>query len=110
MGNRTISRSMARKLYTEFSRKWRREKNLAGLHGKPGYRKPTFNQWYAIHQRDADMMRESSPADVQEYLGVDPWAPADVVAHEAARKPDQAIDAAGERGVAVIPIVGGDDE
>lgn len=47
---------------------------MAGLYGTPG-RKPGFNQWYHMHERDATMMRQSTPSDVREYLGLDPWAP-----------------------------------
>lgn len=108
MGNRTISRSMARKLYTEFSRRWRREKNLAGLHGKPGYRKPTFSQWYAIHQRDTEMMRESTPTDVQEYLGVDPWV--EQPAPRSAREIHGEVVPRDGRGVVTIPIAGDAEE
>lgn len=74
MGSRTIERGMARALYDDFSRRWRREKRLAGKDGFPGYGKPTFGQWHRMHLRNLEMMRESTPVDVQEYLGMDPWA------------------------------------
>jgi hypothetical protein len=45
---------------------------MAGAWGKPG-RKPTFNDWYHMHRGDGDMMRQSTPTDVKEYLGLDPW-------------------------------------
>jgi len=107
MGNRTIERAMARTLYSNFSRSWNREKRLMGKYGKPGFRKPTFAQWFAMHQRDQQMMAESTPKDVQEYLGLDPW-----------EKPPQyqaAVDnghgdEVAERGVMTIPMIGGDDE
>lgn len=76
---RTIERRNARRLYDSFSRAWRREKRMAGLYGKPG-RKPPFNQWYHMHERDASLMRQSTPSDVREYLGLDPWAPPPVQA------------------------------
>lgn len=101
MGNRAITRSIAHKLYADFSKRWRREKNLAGLHGKPGYRKPTFNQWYAMHQRDQEMMAESSPQDVQEHMGLDPWS------EPTPEKTAQEVhDEQPERGVVEIPIMG----
>lgn len=74
MGSRTIERGMARALYDDFSRQWRKEKRLAGKEGMPGYRKPSFGQWHRMHLRDHEMMRDSTPVDVQEYLGIDPWA------------------------------------
>jgi len=94
MGNRTIERSVARHLYTEFSQKWRREKRLAGQYGKPGVRKPTFSQWASMHERDLGMMAESSPVDVQEYLGQDPWAEPSPSKQEV------------DRGVVTVPISG----
>lgn len=99
MGNRNISRSIARKLYAEFSKKWRYEKNLAGKHGQPGFRKPTFNQWYAMYQRDQQMMRESTPQDVQEYLGLDPWV-------EQPPTPQPKVEEPSDRGVVEIPMMG----
>lgn len=95
MGNRTIERSVARKLYGEFSRKWRRERRLAGKAGRPGFRKPTFHQWYEMHLRDRDMMRQSTPVDVQEYLGRDPWA-----------EPSARVQPEPHHGVVTIPIAG----
>lgn len=102
--SRAIERHIARGLYEEFCRKWRRDKRLAGKAGQPGYRKPTFQQWNAIHLRDQEMMRESTPVDVQEYLGHDPWDTS-VTERAANAETDQAM-----RGVVTIPIVGGDDE
>lgn len=69
---RMIERKNARRLYDRFSRTWRREKRMAGVYGKPG-RKPTFNEWYYMHEGNSSMMAQSTPADVQEYLGLDPW-------------------------------------
>lgn len=103
MGNRTIDRATARRLYDDFSRRWRSEKRAAGKYGQPGFRKPTFSQWYAIHDRDRSMMEESTPQDVQEYLGLDPWS-------EALPPAPTATESTGERGVMTIPMVGGDDD
>lgn len=108
--SRTIARSMARKQYDRFSRDWRREKRMAGAWGRPG-RKPTFSQWYALHQGDPAMMRESSPSDVQEHLGLDPWVDeARVRAENAVRATQKALEEVDgpERGVMTIPMVGGD--
>lgn len=95
MGNRTIERKAARRLYDEFSRKWRSERRLAGKVGQPGFRKPTFRQWHEIHLRDHAMMQASTPADVQEYLGQDPW--------------QDMNPPTSDRGVLTVPI-SGDDE
>lgn len=100
--SRTLERSIARKQYEKFARRWREEKRMAGVYGKQGYRKPSFSEWYGIHQRDLEMMRQSTPSDVQEYLspGVDPWAE---------EKP-AAETSDGERGVVTIDIAGSGDE
>lgn len=73
MGQRNIERAVARKLYDCFSLKWRREARVMGSYGKRGMRKPTFHQWYEAHMRDETMMKESTPADVREHFGIDPW-------------------------------------
>ena len=105
--SRAIDRSVARKLYDGFSKKWRSELRFAGRYGKPGTRKPTFNQWFAMHQKDLTMMSESTPADVREYLGADPWlegADASPSLSAASEAPSE------ERGVMTIPMHGGEDE
>lgn len=73
MGNRIIERRIARALYDEFSRKWRRGCRLAGKSGVSGHRKPSFGEWRRMHLNDHGMMGESTPIDVQEFLGRDPW-------------------------------------
>ncbi len=73
MGNRIFARSVAKALYTEFSRRWRRERRFNGKAGKPGFRKPSFRQWSKMHSSDIGMMAESTPSDVQEHMGLDPW-------------------------------------
>lgn len=99
MSNRTLDRSVARALYADFSKRWRRELRGADVYGKPGSpKKPKFSQWYAMHERDLSMMKESTPQDVAEYME-DPWATPDV-------SPPK--DDAGERGVVEIPIEGDD--
>lgn len=104
MGNRTIERAIARRLYGEFSKAWRSEKRLAGKYGERGYRKPTFSQWYGMHQHDQEMMRQSSPQDVQEYLGLqDPWA------EEMPKAPQESSELKEERGVMTIPIAGDEE-
>jgi hypothetical protein len=96
--SRTIHRRIARSLYDRFSRDWRREKRMAGMHGRPG-RRPTFNQWYRMHQADSGMMAQATVSDVREYLGDDPWAEPAAPAH-----------APTERGVVTIPMTGGTEE
>lgn len=102
--SRTLDRSIARGLYEKFAKRWNQEKRLAGVYGKPGYRKPRFNEWYAMHQRNLEMMKESAPADVVEHLGDDPWG-----AESDAFRP-QPDKTEGERGVTTIDIVGSEDE
>lgn len=103
MSNRTIERAVARKLYADFAKAWRREKRLAGRYGQTGYRRPTFSQWYEMHQRDQEMMAASSPQDVLEYLGQDPWAEL-----EPERTPQEIHDglSESERGIVEIPMMG----
>lgn len=109
--SRTLERSIARREYAKFAKRWRDEKRLAGIYGKAGYKRPSFGEWSAIHQRNLEMMKQSQPADVVEYLGADPWA-------EPAKKQDDLafLDSAGtdepkeERGVMTIDIVGNGDE
>ena len=96
--SRTIQRRMARALYDEFSRKWQRERRAAGKAGKPGFRKPTFNQWHTMHLRDMEMMRASTPVDVQEFLGRDPWAE---------ESPGEQVQ---ERRVGTVPSTGDETE
>lgn len=103
MSNRTLNRSAAKALYAKFSHAWRDEKRLSGQYGKPGARKPTFNQWYKMHQRDIGMMAESTPTDVQEYLGLDPWEQSEPVPVEV-----PIVDEP-RRGVETINIAGDDE-
>lgn len=98
MGNRTIERSTAKALYHEFSLKWKRELRLSGKYGKPGFRKPTFSQWHKMHMKDHEMMKESTPSDVQEFLGLDPWDPAS----EGTEHP---IEQESENDIVTVPIV-----
>lgn len=73
MSKRTIERSIARAMYTEFTRKWTRQKRFAGKYGEKGTRKPTFSQWYRLHEGNQEMMKQSDPSDVREHLMLDPW-------------------------------------
>ncbi len=100
MGNRTIERSMARTLYQEFSRRWRRERRIAGKQGDPKYRRPTFRQWHQMHLRDLEMMRQSTPVDVQEYMGQDPWV------ETPEGPPNNGDTEPVERGVLTLPMSG----
>lgn len=104
--SRNIDRSVARRHYERFSRDWRREKRMAGAWGKPG-KKPVFSEWYHMHQRDSGMMSKSTPADVQEHLGLDPWVEPSRPEREALRVIQKALgELEGERGVVTIPIIG----
>lgn len=116
---RTIARAVARRQYDRFSRDWRREKRMAGAWGRPG-RKPTFSQWYHMHEGDSGMMGQSTPSDVQEYLGLDPWASererklAPELTDEfrrvlAAQRALEQLEDGTERGVVTIPIIGEDE-
>lgn len=109
-GIRSMERTIARKLYDDFSKRWRREVRLTARAGQPGSRKPTFNQWYEIHQANIGMMKESTPEDVREYVQAnDPWAeklvsePTELEMYERTDvKPE-------ERGVVTINIAGDDE-
>ncbi len=102
---RTLERSIARSLYQRFARNWRRELRLAGLYGKPNSpKRPTFNQWYKMHEKDSQMMRESTPQDVAEYMG-DPWASGEAARFEVSTTTQ---DGEERRGVVEIPIAGDD--
>jgi hypothetical protein len=87
---------MARKMYDDFSRRWRRDARLADRYGKPGTKKPRFSDLWHMHQKQLEQMRGASPEDVREYMG-DPWAEPDTSRPE---------EPAGERGVLTIPIAG----
>lgn len=104
--SRTLERSMARREYEKFARRWREEKRLAGIYGKAGYRRPSFSEWYSIHQRDIEMMRQSTPADVVEYLQADPWAEAPQYTPQQVNDGEDQQD----RGVVTIDIATGEEE
>jgi hypothetical protein len=103
MTMRTFQRTQARALYSQFTRRWRRELRLSGLYGKPGSpRHPTFNQWLKLTQKNAReqpaLSQQAVQAQVEETL-IDPWAGGEAAAFEAAT----------ERGVMTIPIAGDDE-
>lgn len=109
--SRTISRSVAKRHYAKFSRLWRDDLRRAGLYGVArSPKRPTFNQWYAMHMQDIALTKESTPADVREHLGLtleaDPWAeqpkplPPPVEQFEAV-----SAETGGQRGVMTIDIV-----
>lgn len=102
--SRTLERSIARREYDKFAKKWRTEKRLAGVYGQGGYRRPSFSEWYHMHQKDIQQMRESTPADVQEHMGLDPWAPIEM--KTAPEKPHEESD----RGVVTIDMATGEEE
>jgi hypothetical protein len=104
--SRTLERSIARREYEKFMKKWRKEKRAAGVYGQTGYRRPSFNEWYTMHQRNLEMMRQSTPKDVVEYLGADPW-----MEQEPRLESGPAAEApAEERGVMTIDIKSGEEE
>lgn len=102
MLQRKIKRTEARRLYDKFSKQWRDDARAWGRYGKPGSRKPPFHAWWKMHQKQLEQLRESTPADVREYLasGIDPWDPK----NEGTEPPLE------ERGVVEIPMVGTDDD
>lgn len=100
--SRTLDRSIARHLYAKFAADWRKELRKTGLYGTPkSPKRPTFAQWYALHEKDQGMLQESTAQDVMEYLEQDPWAETRVESSES--------DTDGERGVVTIPIAGDDE-
>ncbi|MBV9125649.1 MAG: hypothetical protein JO112_20050 [Planctomycetes bacterium] len=105
--SRNLERSIARSLYAKFAKNWRKEVRLAGLYGKPNApKRPKFSQWYEIHEKNQQLMKQSTPQDVAEYMG-DPWADGPAAAFEKAVS-DATEDLGGERGVVEIPIMGDD--
>lgn len=102
MSERTMTRAIARKLYERFSRNWRRDVRLAGQYGKPGTGKPTFNAWWKMHLKQLEQMRNSTPADVREYLS-DPWADGPTAPAPRSAEPEE------KRGVLTIPIAGDEE-
>lgn len=107
---RKQSRAEARRYYNTFSKIWRRDMRLAGLYGKKTqYKKPTFSQWVKMHESNNQMMEQSTPQDVQEHMGLDPWAEQlDPRVSEqfssGPKKPEQ------ERGVTTIDIVADEED
>lgn len=107
--SRTLERSIARRQYEKFLKQWRQEKRLAGVYGKSGYKHPSFNEWSSMYQSNLDMMRKSTPADVVEHIGADPWA-------EAPREytPQEIYDGEDrkevQRGVITMNIAGSEDD
>jgi len=72
--SRNVVRAMARKQYDHFSRDWRRERRMAASASPKRFgKKPSFSEWYHMHGGDAAMLRQSTPSDVREHLGMDPW-------------------------------------
>ena len=121
--NRIQRRREARRLYERFSRMWRDELRAHGLYGqKVRYKRPTFAQWFQMHERNTRMMDQSTPQDVVEYLGVDfsdgdPWAAqldprisgGDTEPANNPREDGAGVESAPERGVATIQIVGDEE-
>lgn len=106
MMSRTLNRSIARAHYNQFAKQWRRDLRTAGLYGQPrSPKRPTFNQWFAMHMNDTAMTKESTPGDVVEYLGLDPWDPA----NEGTERPAFETDDS-DRGVVTIPMFGDTEE
>ncbi len=107
MSQRQIDRSIARTLYTKFSQQWRNElrsQNKYGMANSP--KRPTFNQWYAMHGRNLGDLKKSTPADVQEYLHAnDPWEDMPEYVPVVENKKDEE-----KRGVYTTSISGGDED
>lgn len=97
--SRNLERSTARANYAKFAKKWRQEKRLAGVYGQPGYRRPSFSEWYSLQ----DKKREKPPEHAYLEIGADdPWL------ENPALKPQP--DKTEERGVTTINIAGSEDE
>lgn len=95
--SRNLERSMARALYAKFAKRWRQEQRLSGVYGKPGYRRPKFNEWYQMHQQHVlEQAQVHAPAVEQQYLGPDPWA--------------EGTEKSADRGVVTIDIATGEEE
>lgn len=109
MSNRTIERSVARALYAKFSRDWRDHLRASGKYGEPkSPKRPTFSQWYALHERNRAMMEQSKAADVLEFLQADPWERfANEHPEEAQASSEDASD--DERGVVHIDLRTGEE-
>ena len=106
--SRKIKRTEARAMYDRFSKIWRRDVRLAGLYGKPNApKRPSFQQWYAMHQADVSQMEQSTPADVAEHLA-DPWAE-QLMEHGMGHDVVNDTEIV-QRGVETINIAGDDDE
>ena len=103
--SRNLERSIARDLYAKFAKRWRQEQRLSGVYGQPGYKRPKFNEWFTMHQRNLEMMNESTPADVREYVGADPWGEPNPAFGAEPKASDE-----GERGVTTINIMGSEDD
>ena len=102
--SRHLERSMARNLYAKFAKKWRQQKRLTGVYGQPGYKRPSFSEWYSMHQQNLrNSKKEAPPAQVQEQLEADPWA-------EQPEAQPISVETPTERGVMTINIAGSEDE
>lgn len=105
--SRNLQRSMARAEYAKFAKRWRQEQRLAGVYGKPNnFKRPKFNEWYTMHEKNLEMMKESAPADVLEYVGEDPWANPP----EVNLAPIQGEPEGERRGVVTLDISSGEEE
>lgn len=103
--SRTLKRSVARAHYGKFAKLWREDLRISGQYGQPNSpKRPPFNQWYAMHQKNLEMTKESTPADVQEYMSAqDPWA-------QETNTGDSRGDERSERGVTHIDIATGKED
>ncbi len=91
---------MARTQYAKFAKKWRAEKRIAGVYGEPGYRRPSFNEWYSMHKEQ--LAKKEAPPQYEQLSLEDPWLE---------EPPPQAkSEKTEERGVMTINIAGSEDE
>ena len=109
--SRNLERSVARNLYAKFAKQWRHEQRLAGVYGKPNhFKRPKFNEWYAMHQKDLGMMQESAPNDVLEYVGEDPWGATSYAASAPETPGNETPNPLEQRGVVTLDIASGKEE
>lgn len=105
--SRNLERSVARALYAKFAKQWRHEQRAAGVYGRPNnYKRPKFNEWYAMYQKNLEMMKQATPNDVREYVGEDPW----VTQPEVNLAPIQGEPEGERRGVVTLDITSGKED
>lgn len=112
--SRNLERSVARTNYAKFAKKWRSEKRLAGVYGQPGYRRPSFNEWYSMQS-----VEKKNVAPEHAYLEIgadDPWLQpmptegTEKYSEGSSMTMGEKYDSEQERGVMTINIAGSEDD